>query len=158
MNEIVNDLLSIVRLHAQILKDATQRAREAERELKDMRASLPHPCDGELYSDWTPQRRFAKVLEEVDEAMEAAESFFSRERWDCDAAPSVAYGNLMEELTDVITAITSFQEAVGCDLEARRLYQRKINRRNRARDGGKRFKIGQESDMSRTGCKGCMRI
>ena len=51
MNEIVNDLLSIVRLHAQILKDATQRAREAERELKDMRASLPHPCDGELYSD-----------------------------------------------------------------------------------------------------------
>lgn len=98
---------------------------------------LPHPCDGPLYEKWTDDDYLMKVVEEVNEMVEAhgdlKRAKSSDSIVDCK-------DHLYQECTDVITAVTGFMDKLGCDEDHRQMYQKLINHSNSVRDGGRRFK------------------
>lgn len=97
---------------------------------------LPHPCDGELYKSWTDDDYLMKVMEEVNEVVEAhtdLKNAKSSEIADCK-------DHLFRECTDAITAVTGFMHKLGCDEKHRQIYQKLINHSNSVRDNGRRFK------------------
>ena len=120
---------------------------------------FPRPCDGALYDCWTLEKWMLKVCEECGEAITAAKHFQKASKLLMDAkrmlkkdehaqpitdtmqvGVTAARDELCSELTDVITAATSVLEYIGCDLDERQRYQRKINESNAKRDGGRRFR------------------
>ena len=92
---------------------------------------LPHPCDGELYKDWTASDYFAKMAEEHLEVIEAYKEI---EKNGGDSR------HFLKECTDLIIATTSLMDYLGCDEKMRQQYMKEINESNAKRDGGKRFK------------------
>lgn len=92
---------------------------------------LPHPCDGELYKDWTASDYFAKIAEEHLEVIDAYKEI---EKNGGDSQ------HFLRECTDLIVATTGLMNYLGCDEEMRQKYMREINESNAKRDGGKRFK------------------
>lgn len=91
---------------------------------------LPHPCDGELYKDWTAADYFAKIAEEHLEVIDAYKEI---EKNGGDSQ------HFLRECTDLIVATTGLMNYLGCDEEMRQKYMKEINESNAKRDGGKRF-------------------
>lgn len=129
--------------------DVIQKLKDREREnarllqrVHELRSALPHPCDGELYKDWTQDDFFRKVVEEF------FEFYIAWSKWKYESSKKefyadkirAAHNRMMEEATDIIIAVTSFQEKTHCKAEQRAEYMRMINASNAKRDGGKRFK------------------
>ena len=96
---------------------------------------LPHPCDGELYKDWTPSDYFAKIAEEHLEVIDAYKAIKAGK---CLAKEGLEH--LFKECTDLIVATTGLMHYLGCNEETRQKYMKEINESNAKRDGGKRFK------------------
>lgn len=94
---------------------------------------LPHPCDGPLYDDWTPEDHLAKVAEEYDEVLKAFASF--RE-----SGKLVDRFNLFNECTDLQVAIVSMMDRLGCHEAGRQRCMYEVNESNAQRDHGQRFK------------------
>ena len=92
---------------------------------------LPHPCDGELYKDWTAADYFAKIAEEHLEVIDAYKEI---EKNGGDSQ------HFLRECTDLIIATTGLMNYLGCDEAMRQKYMQEINESNAKRDGGKRFK------------------
>lgn len=92
---------------------------------------LPHPCDGELYKDWTAADYFAKIAEEHLEVIDAYKEI---EKNGGDSQ------HFLRECTDLIIATTGLMNYLGCDEKMRQEYMKEINESNAKRDGGKRFK------------------
>lgn len=92
---------------------------------------LPHPCDGELYKDWTAADYFAKIAEEHLEVIDAYKEI---EKNGGDSQ------HFLRECTDLIIATTGLMNYLGCDEKMRQQYMKEINESNAKRDGGKRFK------------------
>ena len=92
---------------------------------------LPHPCDGELYKDWTASDYFAKIAEEHLEVIDAYKEI---EKNGGDSQ------HFLRECTDLIIATTGLMNYLGCDEKMRQEYMKEINESNAKRDGGKRFK------------------
>lgn len=92
---------------------------------------LPHPCDGELYKDWTASDYFAKIAEEHLEVIDAYKEI---EKNGGDSQ------HFLRECTDLIVATTGLMNYLGCDEKMRQEYMKEINESNAKRDGGKRFK------------------
>lgn len=92
---------------------------------------LPHPCDGELYKDWTASDYFAKIAEEHLEVIEAYKEI---EKNGGDSR------HFLKECTDLIIMTTSLMNYLGCDEKMRQQYMKEINESNAKRDGGRRFK------------------
>lgn len=98
---------------------------------------LPHPCDGPLYAEWTDDDYLMKVMEEVNEVVEAHNDLKHAKSSD---DITNCKDHLFQECTDVITAVTGFMHKLGCDEEHRQMYQKLINHSNSVRDNGKSFK------------------
>lgn len=96
---------------------------------------LPHPCDGELYKDWTPSDYFAKIAEEHLEVIDAYKAIKAGKR-----PAKEGLEHLFKECTDLIVATTGLMHYLGCNEETRQKYMKEINESNAKRDGGKRFK------------------
>lgn len=95
-------------------------------------AVLPRPCNGPLYADCTLHDHVDKVVEECDEMLEAyCELRFDRQQ---------SVDRFLLECTDVITAVTSLMESIGCNERMRQAYQRRVNHSNAVRDGGQRIR------------------
>lgn len=92
---------------------------------------LPHPCDGELYKDWTAADYFAKIAEEHLEVIDAYKEI---ERNGGESQ------HFLRECTDLIVATTGLMNYLGCDEKMRQEYMKEVNESNAKRDGGKRFK------------------
>lgn len=92
---------------------------------------LPHPCDGELYKDWTAADYFAKIAEEHLEVIDAYKEI---EKNGGDSQ------HFLRECTDLIIATTGLMNYLGCDEKMRQEYMKEVNESNAKRDGGKRFK------------------
>lgn len=92
---------------------------------------LPHPCDGELYKDWTAADYFAKIAEEHLEVIDAYKEI---ERNGGESQ------HFLRECTDLIVATTGLMNYLGCDEKMRQEYMQEVNESNAKRDGGKRFK------------------
>lgn len=117
---------------------------------------LPRPVNGPVYDGWTLEKWMLKVCEETGEAVTACKRLNrkvssgvfepvegrSKYKWYENTVPMIhkEYDDLCMELTDVITAATSMLEYLGCDLEERQMFQKKINGSNAVRDGGRRFR------------------
>lgn len=91
---------------------------------------LPHPCDGELYKDWTASDYFAKIAEEHLEVIDAYKEI---EKNGGDSQ------HFLRECTDLIVATTGLMNYLGCDEKMRQQYMKEINESNAKRDGGRRF-------------------
>lgn len=106
---------------------------------------LPRPCNGPLYEHWSPDDFMDKVDEEYRELAEAFETYLGCSRM-AEAYPHKKLEKLKYraaiaiEATDLITAVTSFLEALGYDERARQELQQAINWINARRDGGRRFR------------------
>ena len=92
---------------------------------------LPHPCDGELYKDWTASDYFAKIAEEHLEVIDAYKEI---EKNGGDSQ------HFLRECTDLIVATTGLMNYLGCDEKMRQEYMKEVNESNAKRDGGRRFK------------------
>lgn len=112
-----------------------------ELQVKALKSALPHPCDGDLYKDWTPDDFFQKVTEEYGEMVIA---FRDRKRASAKAFETGAifkpHIQLMKEGTDLIIATTGLMERMGADADSRAAYMRQANKSNATRDDGRRFK------------------
>lgn len=95
---------------------------------------LPHPCDGELYKDWTPSDYFAKIAEEHLEVIDAYKAIKAGKR-----PIKGELEHFFKECTDLIVATTGLMHYLGCDEAMRQKYMKEINESNAKRDGGKRF-------------------
>lgn len=91
---------------------------------------LPHPCDGELYKDWTAADYFAKIAEEHLEVIDAYKEI---EKNGGDSQ------HFLRECTDLIIATTGLMNYLGCDEKMRQEYMKEVNESNAKRDGGRRF-------------------
>lgn len=91
---------------------------------------LPHPCDGELYKDWTAADYFAKIAEEHLEVIDAYKEI--------ERNGGVSQ-HFLRECTDLIIATTGLMNYLGCDEKMRQEYMKEINESNASRDGGRRF-------------------
>lgn len=91
---------------------------------------LPHPCDGELYKDWTAADYFAKIAEEHLEVIDAYKEI---EKNGGDSQ------HFLRECTDLIIATTGLMNYLGCDEKMRQEYMQEVNESNAKRDGGRRF-------------------
>lgn len=96
---------------------------------------LPHPCDGELYKDWTSADYFAKIAEEHLEVIDAYKAIEKSGK----RPTKEEQEHFFKECTDLIVATTGLMHYLGCDEEMRQKYMREINESNAKRDGGKRF-------------------
>ena len=96
---------------------------------------LPHPCDGELYKDWTPSDYFAKIAEEHLEVIDAYKAIEKSGK--CPTKEEQEH--FFKECTDLIVATTGLMHYFGCDEKTRQQYMKEINESNAKRDGGKRF-------------------
>lgn len=96
---------------------------------------LPHPCDGELYKDWTAADYFAKIAEEHLEVIEAYKEIEKNGK--CQTKEEQEH--FFKECTDLIVATTGLMHYFGCDEKTRQQYMKEINESNAKRDGGKRF-------------------
>ena len=93
---------------------------------------LPRPCNGPLYDKCTLHDHVDKVVEECDEMLEAYCGLrFDRQQ---------SVDRFLLECTDVITAVTSLMESIGCNERMRQAYQRRVNHSNAVRDGGQRIR------------------
>lgn len=94
---------------------------------------LPHPCDGPLYDDWTPEDYLEKVAEEYYEVRMAFAAFREsgklKDRF-----------KLFDECTDLQIAIVSMMDRLGCHEAGRQRRMYEVNESNAKRDGGRRFK------------------
>lgn len=97
---------------------------------------LPHPCDGELYKDWTSADYFAKIAEEHLEVIDAYKAIEKSNK----QPTKEERDHFFKECTDLIVATTGLMHYLGCDEEMRQKYMKEINESNAKRDGGKRFK------------------
>lgn len=97
---------------------------------------LPHPCDGELYKDWTASDYFAKIAEEHLEVIDAYKTIEKSNK----QPTKEERDHFFKECTDLIVATTGLMHYLGCDEEMRQKYMKEINESNAKRDGGKRFK------------------
>lgn len=97
---------------------------------------LPHPCDGELYKDWTAADYFAKIAEEHLEVIDAYKTIEKSNK----QPTKEEQDHFFKECTDLIVATTRLMHYLGCDEEMRQKYMKEINESNAKRDGGKRFK------------------
>lgn len=100
---------------------------------------LPHPCDGELYKDWTPSDYFAKIAEEHLEVIDAYKAIKAGKR-----PIKGELEHFFKECTDLIVATTGLMHYLGCDEAMRQKYMKEINESNTKRDGGKRFAKPQQ--------------
>lgn len=91
---------------------------------------LPHPCDGELYKDWTAADYFAKIAEEH---LEVIDAYKEVER------NGGLSQHFLRECTDLIVATTSLMNYLECDEKMRQEYMKEVNESNAKRDGGRRF-------------------
>ena len=98
---------------------------------------LPKPCNGPKYADWTEPDQFLKVGEEYGEISEV---YLKLRRCIDTKQAADLYIKLMEECTDLITAVTSFMDKMQFDENMRQSMQRHINYSNSIRDNGTRFK------------------
>ncbi|WP_337952359.1 hypothetical protein [Mitsuokella jalaludinii] len=96
---------------------------------------LPHPCDGELYKDWTSADYFAKIAEEHLEVIDAYKAIEKSGK--CPTKEEQEH--FFKECTDLIVATTGLMNYLGCDEKMRQRYMKEINESNAKRDGGKRF-------------------
>lgn len=96
---------------------------------------LPHPCDGELYKDWTPSDYFAKIAEEHLEVIDAYKTIEKSNK----QPTKEERDHFFKECTDLIVATTGLMHYLGCDEKMRQEYMKEINESNAKRDGGKRF-------------------
>ena len=96
---------------------------------------LPHPCDGELYKDWTSADYFAKIAEEHLEVIDAYKTI---EKYNKQPTKEER-DHFFKECTDLIVATTGLMHYFGCDEEMRQKYMKEINESNAKRDGGKRL-------------------
>lgn len=97
---------------------------------------LPHPCDGELYKDWTAADYFAKIAEEHLEVIDAYKKIEKSNK----QPTKEQRDHFFKECTDLIVATTGLMNYFGCDEAKRQKYMKEINESNAKRDGGKRFK------------------
>lgn len=133
-----------------------------------MKVVLPRPCNGSYYDGWSLSDWMLKVCEECGEAVTAKKEYEEEAKryqrvlevlpsghWtEEEAAMADIYKfsvqeakvKLCRELTDVITAATSTLEYLGVDLDERQRLQQSINESNARRNGGTRFKGGEEND------------
>lgn len=95
---------------------------------------LPHPCDGELYKDWTPSDYFAKIAEEHLEVIDAYKAIKAGKR-----PIKGELEHFFKECTDLIVATTGLMHYLGCDEAMRQQYMKEINESNAKRDGGRQF-------------------
>lgn len=91
---------------------------------------LPHPCDGELYKDWTAADYFAKIAEEHLEVIDAYKEIERN---------GGLSQHFLRECTDLIVATTGLMNYLGCDEKMRQEYMQEVNESNAKRDGGRRF-------------------
>ena len=96
---------------------------------------LPHPCDGELYKDWTASDYFAKIAEEHLEVIDAYKSIEKSGKCPTEEEKE----HFLKECTDLIIATTSLMNCLGYDEEARQRKMKEVNESNAKRDCGKRF-------------------
>lgn len=96
---------------------------------------LPHPCDGELYKDWTSADYFAKIAEEHLEVIDAYKAIEKSGK----RPTKEEQEHFFKECTDLIVATTGLMHYFGCDEKMRQEYMKEINESNAKRDGGKRF-------------------
>jgi hypothetical protein len=99
---------------------------------------LPKPCNGPKYADWTEVDQLLKVGEEYGEINEA---YLKLRRCTDTKQAADLYIKLMEECTDLITAVTSFMDKMQFDENMRQQMQRHINHSNSIRDNGTRFRM-----------------
>lgn len=111
------------------------------------RCILPHPCNGQLYKEWTETDFFLKMLEEFDEVGKAYAKLRAAER---EGLPkqegTMRWWKLMEECVDLQVAATSFMERCGCTEAARQKLMDYVNHHNARRDNGLRFRKGESDD------------
>lgn len=96
---------------------------------------LPHPCDGELYKDWTSADYFAKIAEEHLEVIDAYKAIEKSSK----QPTKEERDHFFKECTDLIVATTGLMNYLGCDEKMRQQYMKEINESNAKRDGGRRF-------------------
>ena len=94
---------------------------------------LPHPCDGPLYDEWTPDDHLAKGAEEYYEVLKAFTTF--RES----GKPEDEF-KFFNECTDLQVAIVSMMDRLGCPEAERQFLMKRVNESNAKRDEGRRFK------------------
>ena len=100
---------------------------------------LPHPCDGELYKDCGTFDYLCKIAEEYNEVMQASLQYNNALARGLKSAV-IEKRHLMLECTDLIVAVTSYMDKLGCVEKARQQYMKQVNQSNAKRDGGRRFK------------------
>ena len=100
---------------------------------------LPHPCDGELYKDCGTFDYLCKIAEEYNEVMQASLQYNNALARGLKSAV-IEKRRLMLECTDLIVAVTSYMDKLGCVEKARQQYMKQVNWSNSQRDGGRRFK------------------
>lgn len=105
---------------------------------------LPHPCDGELYKDWTAADYFAKIAEEHLEVIDAYKEI--------ERNGGVSQ-HFLRECTDLIIATTGLMNYLGCDEKMRQEYMKEVNESNAKRDGGKRFKKHPFDELQERICR-----
>lgn len=105
---------------------------------------LPHPCDGELYKDWTAADYFAKIAEEHLEVIDAYKEI--------ERNGGVSQ-HFLRERTDLIIATTGLMNYLGCDEKMRQEYMKEVNESNAKRDGGKRFKKHPFDELQERICR-----
>lgn len=98
---------------------------------------MPIPCRKFYKGKTTPQEicevGIDKIGEEYLEVQTAAFEWLKHENDENCGEFDVACIHLAEELTDLITAATSFLEAIGCYKEDRAELQARVNEKNRRR-------------------------
>lgn len=94
---------------------------------------LPHPCDGEAFSDVRITEQITKIMSEVGEVSDA------NARYQKYGSPECRRDVLLE-LQDVIVAATTAQYIMGAELDERQRITREVNESNARRDNGARFK------------------
>lgn len=105
---------------------------------------LPLPCTGEKYKSWEAHQYLGKMCEELGETTRAfymlEDVITGMDKTKDEDKTAEIYGEVLEEATDVITAATSFLEAIGADVETRQRVQGYVNLKNITRDNGARIK------------------
>ena len=86
-------------------------------------ATLPRPCDGPLYSKWTPMDYMHKVDEEGHEL------YMAFREWQRKPNRETRKKFLLE-CQDQITAVTSLMNACGCDEPERQNLTAEVNSNN----------------------------
>lgn len=108
---------------------------------------LPHPCDGPLYDDWTPEEHMAKITEEYGEVLKAFAAWRkseSRHRAQqtvsSEMAVNESLNHLFNECTDLQNSTVSMMDRFGCHEAARQRLMKQVNESNARRDDGRRFR------------------